>query len=129
METRLLHKILACCVAVAINVQVSWPLALQQVPVATVTPPASALDGQSATLLPDGNWLLLGGKGKTGAVGRASIANKRSGAVTSLNYGLTLARAWHSATLLPDGTVLITGGIGADGKLASQPEILDPQRK
>jgi RHS repeat-associated protein len=129
METRLLHKILACCVAVAINVQVSWPLALQQVPVATVTPPASALDGQSATLLPDGNWLLLGGKGKTGAVARASIANTRSGAVTSLNYGLTLARAWHSATLLPDGTVLITGGIGADGKLVSQPEILDPQRK
>ena len=129
METRLLRKILACCVVLAMNVQLSWPAVVQQVPVATVTPPAPILDGQSATLLPDGTWLLLGGQGKGGAVASASIANVRSGTAKSLSYGLAFARAWHTATLLPDGTVLIAGGTGADGSFVSQPEILDLQRK
>ena len=69
--------------------------------------------GQTATLLPDGKVLAIGGYyGSPGviyfhastelydpSIGEWSIAG-------SMNYG----RAHHTATLLPDGKVLVAGG-------------------
>jgi RHS repeat-associated protein len=92
---------------------------------ADVTPGAARLDaalraslrapqlqaGQSATLLPSGDWLVLGGRGKDGRVmASAQLFNARSGKTLGLAAHLNIARAGQSANVLPDGTVLIIGG-------------------
>jgi RHS repeat-associated protein len=76
---------------------------------ASTAPPPTGVQGQSATLLPDGRWLTIGGEG----------------VVSPPGLGLATARAWHSATVLPDGTVLVVGGVGAAGVIEA-PEIFDP---
>ena len=85
----------------------------------------SRLSGQSATLLPDGRLLLIGGEGPNGPLSAAAILNTDSGALTLLPAGIHEARAWHTATLLPNGTVLVFGGIGATGQEV-EAEIFDP---
>lgn len=76
-------------------------------------PPLAA--GQTATLMPDGRWLVLGGFGAEGPHARASLWDPRANAATPLSARLAHGRAWHTATLLPDGSVLVTGGLGVDG--------------
>jgi RHS repeat-associated protein len=71
----------------------------------------TSLPGQSATLLPDGRWLLLGGEGSRGAVDTAEIWDPRTGLTTPLAQDLHHRRAWHSATVMPDGSVLVLGGL------------------
>jgi len=61
--------------------------------------------GESATLLPDGRWLRLGGGG---------------------SEGLPITRAWHTATLLASGEVLVLGGLDSGGRVIAKPELLDP---
>jgi RHS repeat-associated protein len=61
--------------------------------------------GESATLLPDGRWLRLGGAGP---------------------QGLPIARSWHTATLLPSGEVLVLGGLDSGGRVIAKPQLLDP---
>ncbi len=90
------------------------------------TPPAPQLPGQSATLLPDGRWLLLGGQGRTGPVATAAILDPRTGLSAPLPLGLIEARAGHTATVMPDGSVLIVGGLGAFGQVVSAVEHFDP---
>ena len=82
--------------------------------------------GQSATLMPDGRWLLLGGQGEGGPIQDAYVKAAGRGAAQSLPRGLQRARAWHTATLLPDGTVLILGGVGADGEPVETAELFHP---
>lgn len=60
--------------------------------------------GGSATLLPDGRWLQLGGGPR----------------------GLPIARAWHTATLLPSGEILVLGGLDSEERVIAKPELLDP---
>src|SRR6266850_4098153 len=82
--------------------------------------------GQSTTLLPDGNWLLLGGLGSDGKPeSTAAIRNGRTGSVVQLQTGLTFARAWHSATVLPNGQVLVFGGVGRDERVVRSAELFD----
>src|SRR5262245_50428408 len=68
--------------------------------------------GASATLLPDGRWLLLGGERGHRVRATAVLTDPRTGTTTVLPAGLGIARAWHTATVLPDGTVLVLGGLG-----------------
>jgi Galactose oxidase, central domain len=84
-----------------------------------VAPAPAAPHGQSATLLPDGRWLLVGGL-TNGAV---------SGEISAPSFSARLVhpRHSHSATVLPDGTVLILGGIGQNRSMVREAEILDPQ--
>src|SRR6185437_4626837 len=82
--------------------------------------------GQSRTLLPDGNLLLLGGEGIKGPSSAAVIENPVNGQKTALPIGLRHARYGHSATLLPNGLVLIFGGIGTNGKVQTIAESFDP---
>lgn len=84
-------------------------------------------EGQSATLLPDGRVLLIGGDGSSGPQSSVSIKDPRTQQITLLPNGLYQARAWHSATMLPDGKVLVVGGIGADRKAISSAEIYNPE--
>jgi RHS repeat-associated protein len=104
-----------------------------QVPVLSAKPqadlPAVSAAGQTATLLPNGNWLLIGGQDETGhALGTLGVQDAQ-GNQERLELSLQFPRMWHTATVLPDGTVLILGGVGADGKIAQVAEIFDPQSR
>src|SRR5215213_1497230 len=91
-------------------------------------PQNSALrGGQTATVLPDGTSLLIGGEEKGESLATVSITDPRSGVAVSLSARLHHARAWHSATMLPDGRVLIVGGIGNNGRVVRSAEVFDPQ--
>ena len=82
-------------------------------------------EGQSATLLPDGRILLIGGDGSTGPQSSVAIKDPRTQEITLLPNGLYQPRAWHSATMLPDGRVLVAGGVDTNNKAISSAEIYD----
>lgn len=82
--------------------------------------------GQTATLLPDGRVLVLGGTGANGAPGLPpEIIDTATWAVTSLPDPGLIARSQHTATLMADGRILITGGLDAGGQPLYDAEILD----
>lgn len=88
--------------------------------------PAPETDiGQSATLLPSGQWLMLGGEGDLGP--KISIVDPATRQSHFLKSRLTHARAFHSATLLPDGLILIAGGVGPDGRIVMKGERFDAE--
>jgi RHS repeat-associated protein len=84
-------------------------------------------EGQSATPLPDGRVLLIGGDGSSGPQSSVSIKDPRTQEITLLPNGLYQGRAWHSATMLPDGRVLVVGGVGINNKVIGGAEIYDPE--
>src|SRR5438477_5069645 len=89
-----------------------------------LTQPEAERPGQTATALPDGRLLLVGGAGADGAVATAEIRDTNSGVSVTV-AGLQRARAWHSATMLPNGDVLITGGVEAKDHLVEAAEIFN----
>ena len=92
---------------------------------ALARPQPALVAGQSATLLPDGRWLVLGGEGQGQVpVATARIVDSCAGQTTTLQHMLH-ARSWHSATLLPDGNVLILGGLGPDGRIVQDTELFN----
>jgi RHS repeat-associated protein len=112
---------------VATGMQVVWSLTPQlPVPISAVARSSGTQAGQSATLLPSGKWLLLGGQSKTGPLATAVIEDPATGTMTTLKFSMLFARSWHSATLLPNGLVLIVGGVGANGKIVQNGELFDP---
>src|SRR6266705_827609 len=91
-----------------ILVAVSNPGLAQTVsPLSLQTAPAHAA-GQSATLLPDGRWILVGGTASGAVTGAISIAG--SSGAQPLALQLQFPRTGHSATVLPDGRVFVFGG-------------------
>jgi MYXO-CTERM domain-containing protein len=72
--------------------------------------------GHTATLLPDGNVLILGALDATGA-SSAELYNPSTGTFSAVAESLTAARSGHTATLLPNGNVLIVGGEQASAEL------------
>lgn len=78
--------------------------------------------GQSATQLPDGRWLLLGGEGEHS--GRVYVARPNRGS-TSVSATLQHPRSAHTATLLPDGRIFVLGGLDAAGSPVTQAETFD----
>src|SRR5216684_2880961 len=74
-------------------------------------PAPATQPGQSATLLPDGIWLLLGGQDGNGMpVPTALLVDLKTKRTVELLSGLSQARTAHSATLVPDGSVVVLGG-------------------
>jgi hypothetical protein len=89
---------------------------------------ATPRDWHTATLLPSGKVLVVGGWTGSSAIASAELydpeANAGAGAFTSTG-ALATARYQHTATLLPGGKVLIAGGHDGPGPLASA-ELWDP---
>lgn len=93
----------------------------------TLAPQPALRHGQSATLLSDGRWLLLGGIDEAGnPSSEAVILSGRAGSKAILETKPTKPRSEHTATLLPDGMVLILGGIDANGVVLTSAEQFDP---
>jgi len=71
----------------------------------------------SATMLPEGQVLILGGVGPNGrALQSAELFNLETQSFSTLVIDGLNARSRHTTTLLTDGHVLIAGGTGADGQ-------------
>lgn len=68
----------------------------------------------TATLLPNGKVLVVGGDGGEGndygSIGGAQLYDPAAGTWSSLDNNLTLPRVRHTATLLRNGKVLVVGG-------------------
>jgi uncharacterized delta-60 repeat protein len=85
----------------------------------------------TATLLPSGKVLIVGGNGSSGGLlSSAELYDPASGTWTTTG-ALATAREYHTATLLPNGKVLVVGGetnnqiILGNNSLASA-ELYDP---
>ena len=78
------------------------------------------VDGNSATLLPDGRVLVAGGDRSS-----AELYDPRSGTWTP-TAGMIAGRGGHTATLLPDGRVLVAGGLGSGTTALASAQLYDP---
>jgi hypothetical protein len=83
-----------------------------------------ARSGHSATLLPTGMVLVVGGVNHLGVLVSAEVYDPAKGAFTATG-NLSTARQGHTATLLADGKVLIAGGEDNVGPIRSA-ELYDP---
>ncbi|MGO9453839.1 MAG: kelch repeat-containing protein [Candidatus Binataceae bacterium] len=67
--------------------------------------------GHTATLLPNGKVLIVGGYDSSGHYLASAELYDPATQTFSATGSLATGRADHTATLLPDGTVLVTGGL------------------
>ena len=84
----------------------------------TVAPMGTARSEHTATLLPDGKVLVVGGKGSQGEYLTSVERYDPATGVWSAAPAMSVPRADHTATLLQNGEVLIAGGY-TDGSLVS----------
>ena len=81
----------------------------------------------TATLLPDGRILVVGGYGNDASwLDSAELWDPATGEFSPAGE-LGLGRHAHSATLLPDGRVLIAGGYGGEWEWLTAAEVWDPR--
>jgi RHS repeat-associated protein len=82
----------------------------------------------TATVLPDGSVLILGGVGPDGGVvSSVERFDPTDETIELLPITGPMPRAGHTATLLVDGRLLIVGGTTATGALLEHPELWDPE--
>jgi RHS repeat-associated protein len=85
-------------------------------------PPAHAT-GQTATLLPTGQWLLVGGFISGQAVDTIALADLSG--TQPLSLQLLIPRSGHTTTVLPDGSLFVFGGTDGYGNLIDEGEVID----
>ena len=78
----------------------------------------------TATLLPNGKVLAVGGQNGSTYLSSAELYNPTTGTFTATG-SLSMARTRHTATLLQSGKVLVAGGEGSGGILGTA-ELYDP---
>lgn len=82
--------------------------------------------GHTATVLPSGQVVIIGGESATGPESQAEVYDSTAHTLSAPSGAqLLVPRADHAATALADGKVLVTGGRDKDGPLAST-EVFDP---
>jgi len=87
----------------------------------------AAREGHTATLLPDGRVLVIGGGSRDDghALGSVEAWDPVSFAFSPAG-SLTAAREGHTATLLSDGRVLVIGGYDGGDQVFASAEVRDP---
>lgn len=83
-----------------------------------------ARDEHTATLLNNGNVLVVGGVGLNGILANCEFYNPAT-ALFTVTAILHVARYSHAAAILPGGSVLVAGGYGSAGVLNSA-EVYNP---
>lgn len=91
---------------------------------ADAAPLAKARYSHTATLLPDGRVLAVGGFDDTNAVAAAELYDPATKAWSPAG-AMATARYLHAATLLPNGKVLVSGGISVSTAVPTN-ELYDP---
>lgn len=91
-----------------------------------VNPMILSRSHQTATLLPDGRVLVVGGKNNTGELPLVEIFNPLTNTWTNQAL-ISIGRFWHTATLLPDGRVLVAGGETISGSVMNTAYLFIPQ--
>jgi N-acetylneuraminic acid mutarotase len=89
---------------------------------------ANRRSAHTATLLPDGRVLVVGGYDDWAALDSAELYDPASGSWTATGK-LIEARGYHTASLLPDGRVLVAGGRtnnSSTGRALASAEVYDP---
>jgi Galactose oxidase, central domain len=81
----------------------------------------------SATELPDGRVLIVGGRGLGPWPLTLEHYDPQAGRFTLSAAQLPQARAYHTATALNNGKVLIVGGVREDGQALASALLYDPQ--
>lgn len=71
-----------------------------------------ARSGHTATLLPDGRVLVVGGSAGDDSTARSAELFDPSTGRWAMTSSMASARSGHTATALADGTVLVAGGVG-----------------
>jgi hypothetical protein len=89
------------------------------------------LGGHTATALPDGRVLLVGGSGDDGSgtasgADQVSLFDPQTQSFTTLPFTLNVGRLAHTACLLNDGRVFVCGGTDELGAATNTAEIVDP---
>jgi len=89
---------------------------------------ARARLGHSATLLPDGTVLVVGGAIGDDATARSAELYDPASGTWTVTADLAGPRTSHTATLLSDGSVLVAGGVGlgSDPVQLASAELYDP---
>lgn len=80
----------------------------------------------TATLLDNGNVLIVGGYSAFGSSATAEIFDIKKNTFVLYKESMSEGRGGHTATLLKDGTVLIVGGFNAANAGSSTGEIFNP---
>jgi len=87
----------------------------------------TARANHAAAMLPNGQALIVGGTGSSGAaLTSAEIFNLASNTVTTVPTGLAVGVSGLTATVLNDDTVLLAGGLNSAGKSVNTAELYDP---
>lgn len=90
---------------------------------------ATARVGHTATLLPDGRVLVVGGAGPQGEAAEAEVWDPQTEAFSRAG-ALAHPRMGHAATLLLDGRVIVAGGVDmVTGEGFSVVEVWDPSAR
>lgn len=93
---------------------------------AATAPMAVARMAHTATSMPDGRVLIVGGfNNEQDAVHGAAMYEARTGVFTPIAR-MVAVRHSHTATLLPNGKVLIVGGYTAGNSVSATAELYDP---
>ncbi len=112
--------------AASANVRIN--LAVSPPTVSSLPALSAPRHGHSATLLPGGRVLVLGGVSSYPSgtpLSTAEVYDPGADTWTTIE-GLGAARAFHTATALPDGRVVVIGGRGAGGSALASVEVFDP---
>jgi RHS repeat-associated protein len=117
--------LLAVCTAIACGGQAPF-VPLTPDALTAVKPVAPAVQkGQTATLMPNGRWLLLGGEQEGRPVSTAVLLDVATGQRLPVQP-LAHARSGHTSTVLPDGSVLVLGGKNLEGRVETMAEVFEP---
>ncbi|TLY21390.1 MAG: hypothetical protein E6K68_06295 [Nitrospirae bacterium] len=83
--------------------------------------------GHTATLLPNGTVLIVGGNDASGrAMATAELFAPATGLYAQVPAALPVPVSGHTATLLKNGTVLIAGGVAESGTPIGYAQVFDP---
>ena len=95
------------------------------IPFSTTGDLSAPRSSHTATLLPGGKVLVVGGYNGDISTSSAELYDPSNG-IWTVTGSMATARYHHTATLLPNGKVLVAGGVAGYNMILSSAELYDP---